>query len=799
MHKAPGFAAVAILTLAIGIGACVAIFSVVNSVLLRPLPFSDPDRLVQVMETKLPEIPEFAVAPGQYFDWLAQSQSFENLAAIRYDQHILTGVGEPERIAGCHVTANTFTTLGVHPALGRDFTPEEDEPGREDVVILNHDFWRRQFGGRADIVNQQIHLDGRSFRVIGVMPKGFLVFDTPFDVFTPAAFTDEEHQRHGAHYIDVLGRLKPGTSLDQVRAEMVVIADRLAKQYPDTNKGFSVKVMPLLEVMVAEVRPMLLLLLGAVGFLLLIACANVANLLLSRATSRSREIAIRAALGASRARIVRQLLTESVVLALLGGGLGWLFALWGTRALIALAPEAVAAEWAASGALPRIHEITVDGRAFGFACALSLVTGVAFGLFPALQANRIDLTETLKEGGRGTSDGGGRLKLRGALVVAEVAVTLVLLAGAGLLIRSFVLLQRVSPGFDPNDALTVSLSLAREKYGSTTAQTAFVEEATSRLAALPGVQAAGASMAAPFVGGGSLLRFKVAGRPETPDDQAAGIYAATRDYIKAMKIPVRSGRTFDGSETETSFPVAVINEAMAKRTFPGENPIGKRISFGRRADIWREIVGVVGDVKHFKVDEKAALQVYVPFAQMGSEYVVFVLRTGGADVGLPSAIRSAIHSIDNQQPIAKIRPFADWIAASMASQRFSTILLTVFSCVAVVLAAIGVYGVTAYSVAQRRGEIGIRIALGAQTPHVVRLVLVRAGRLIAVGVGTGLLCGAVLTHFLASVVFGASSYDPLTLTAVVAFLTFVAVVACLIPSLRAARVDPMTAMRTDQI
>jgi putative ABC transport system permease protein len=787
LRNSPGFAAVAILTLALGIGACVAIFSVVNSVLLRPLAFPEPERLVVVNETKLPDLPEFSVAPGQYFDWRAQARSFEGLAALRADLYNLTGVGEPVRLNAWRVTSNTFSMLGVRPALGRDFSAEEDQPGNENVVILSHGFWLRQFGGRSDVLNQSIHLDGRLFNVIGVMPKSVLLLDSAFDIFTPVAFTGEERQQHGAHYIDVVGRLKPGITLDQARAEMRAIADRLAQQYPDTNKGFGTKVTPLLEAEVAEVRPMLFLLLGAVGFLLLIACANVANLLLSRATIRSKEIAIRAALGQSRARIVRQLLTESVVLALLGGALGWLFAQWGTHALIALAPEG----------LPRLKEISVDLWAFGFACALSLLTGIAFGLVPALQANRIDLTETLKEGGRGTSEGGRRQKLRGALVVAEVAVTLVLLAGAGLLIRSFVLLQKVSPGFEPAGATVVTLSLARQKYESPNAQTAFVQHATTLLGALPGVQTAAASQSVPFVGGGSLRRFKVAGRPANPDGDAAGLYAVTRDYFKSMKIPLRRGRVFDGLETDTTALLAVINESMAKRLFPDDDPIGKRISFGRSTDVWREIVGVVGDVKHFKLDQAAPLQVYVPFAQDPDAYMVFVIRTAGEQQGFPNAIRNAIHSIDNQQPIATIKPFTDWMAESMAAQRFSMLLFTVFSCVAIVLAAIGVYGVTAYSVAQRRGEIGIRIALGAPTSHVLRLVLVQSGRLIAIGVGMGLLCGATMTRFLASMIFGVGTYDPLTLTAVVALLVVVAAFACLVPSLRAARVDPMTAMRTD--
>ncbi|HMI87858.1 MAG TPA: ABC transporter permease [Polyangiaceae bacterium] len=787
LRKSPGFTAVALLTLALGIGACVAIFSVVSSVLLRPLPYPDSERLVDVIETKLPEFPEFGVAPGQYFAWRAQSTSFENLAAIRSDSYNLTGAGEPARVTAFRVTANTFATFGVRPALGRDFSEEEDEPGKENVVILSHAFWQRQFGGRSEIVGQLIHFDGRAFGVIGVMPKNFLVLDSPSDVFTPAAYTGADRQNHGAHYITTFGRLKANVTLEQSRAEMKVIADRLSQQYPDTNQGFGVKITPLLEAEVGDARPMLLLLLGAVGFLLLIATANVANLLLSRATGRSKEIAIRAALGASQGRIVRQLLTESIVLALLGGFLGWLLAQWGTRALIAFAPED----------LPRVTEIFVDARAFGFAFALSLVTGIAFGIVPAVQANRIDLTEALKEGGRGTSEGGRRKKLRGALVVAEIAVTLVLLAGAGLLIRSFVRLQNVSPGFEPADAFAVEISLSKEKYGTPIQQAEFVAQAKSRLGALPGVLAVGASQAVPFVGGGSVRRFKIEGRPVTSDSPPSAFYAVTADYFQSMKIPVLSGRALQRSDVGTSLMVVVINESMAKKLFADTDPIGRRISIGTKAEVWREIVGVVGDVKHFKLDETPPLQTYAPFDQASDDYVVFVLRTASAIAGLPPAIRSAIHAVDSNQPIASIRPLREWIAKSMARQRFSMLLFTVFSGVAIVLAAIGIYGVMAYSVAQRQGEIGVRIALGAPAAHVLRLVLVQAGRLVVLGVGLGLLCGAALARLLASMFFDLTTYDPLTLIAVVVLLTLVAAAASLVPSLRAAKVDPMIAMRTD--
>jgi len=788
LGKAPGFTAVALLTLALGIGACTAIFTVVNSVLLRPLAYPEPDRLVVIRETNLPEFPEFSVAPGQYFDWQKQATSFESLAATNSGAYNLTGRGEPLRVVAQHLTANYFPTLGVHPAMGRNFLSDEDAPGKAAVAILSHGFWLRQFGGSPEVLHETIQLNGQPYTIIGVMPANFQP-GSRTEIFTPAAYSSEEHQNHGGHYIGVIGRLKPGVSVDQARGEMNHLADLLAKQYPDTNKGWGVKVAPMLEYAVADVRPVLFSLLGAVGFLLMIGCANVANLLLARATARAKEMAIRTALGASRRRLVRQLLSESILLAGFGAGLGILVAQWGTGALLSFAPAS----------LPRVHEIALDGRALAFTSALALLTGIGFGLFPSFQATRVNLNETLKDGGRGSSEGGRRHRLRSFLVVAEVAIALVLLVGAGLLIRSFARLQDVNPGFQPRDAFTIGLSLPDKKYGGNPQQAAFVEQAVAALAALPGVQSVGASHVVPFTGNDYVLGFTIAGRPpvEPADQPSTNYYAVTPDYFKAMGIPLLRGRFFDGHDSATAPRVALINEAMAKKYFPNQNPIGQRINVTNGPDTWREIVGIVGDTKHYRLDGDVTLQTYEPFAQQPYSFMTFVVRTSGAGGDLAAAARAAIYSVDKEQPIASVRPLDALLSESIARQRFTMFLFAVFSGVALLLASIGIYGVMAYSVNQRTGEIGIRMALGAQRGDVLRLILNQGGRLVAIGLGIGLAGALILTRFLASQLYGVTAHDPLTFIAIALLLGAIAGLACLLPARRATRIDPMVALRNE--
>ncbi|HVU24028.1 MAG TPA: ABC transporter permease [Opitutus sp.] len=789
LAKSPGFTAVAVLTLALGIGACTAIFSVVNSVLLRPLPFPDSDRLVVVIETKLPEVPQFSVAPGNYFDWREHATSFEQLAAIRDASYSLTGSGEPVRLEARRVTPNYFSMLRVHPAIGRDFTAAE-ATAKSNVAILNHGFWLRQFGGRRDVIGETVQLDGQAFTIIGVLPEHYSPGSTT-EIYTPVDYA-EDNKNHGGHYVSVIGRLKPGVSVEQARGELALIADGLARQYPSTNTGWSIKLTPLLEATVGDVRPVLFSLLGAVGFLLLIACANVANLLLVRATARAKEIALRTALGASRLRIVRQLLTESVLLALVGGGFGVLIAQWGMSVLLAFAPDT----------LPRAQEIALDGRALGFACVLALVTGIAFGLVPAFQASRINLNETLKDGGRGTSEGGRRQRLRSTLVVAEVAIALVLLIGAGLLFRSFARLQHVDPGFHPEGALAIDLTLPQKKYGTDPQRAAFVAQATAALAAIPGVQSAGASQIVPFTGNDYNLLYKIPGRPPLPPGTIQGTlyYAATPDYFKAMGIPLLRGRFFTAADAAGAPRVAIINEALAKLQFPNQDPIGQHINI-TNADA--EIVGLVGDVKHYQLDGGARVQAYEPFAQVPFNFMTLVVRVGDSTPGalsnaaLPAAIRTAIYGVDKDQPIASIRPLASLVAESVARPRFAMFLFGVFSTVALLLSAIGIYGVMAYSVTQRTNEIGIRMALGAQRRDVLRLVLAQGGRLVGLGVIAGLLGALLLTRFISSMLFGVTARDPVTFAVIATLLATIAAVACLLPALRATRVDPVEALRAE--
>jgi putative ABC transport system permease protein len=789
LGKSPGFTTVAVVTLALGIGACAAIFSVVNSVLLRPLAFPEPDRVVAVTETFLPRFPEFSTAPGKYFVWQKQSKTIARFAAIRGASYNLTGKGEPVRLEAARLTASVLETYQVTPLLGRNFTAEEDTPGKNDVVILSHGLWQRQFGGRPDVLSQTIQLDGRSHTVVGVMPR-----QSPLpqkaEIFAPMAFADNDRTNFGGHFVRTFGRLAPGVTVEQASSEMNLIADRIGQQYPEA-KGWALKLAPMLEQAVGEVRPILLSLLGAVGLLLLIACANVANLLLARATGRSREIAVRLALGASSGRIVRQLLVESLVLAVLGGLLGVLVAQGGLQAMLAMAPES----------LPRAKDIAVDGRALGFTFALALVTGVAFGLVPAFQASRVQLQETLKESSRSTSEGGRKQRLRGALVVGEVAVALTLLAGAGLLMRSFALLASVSPGFQAPGALVASVNLPGQKYQGGERKTAFLDQVLARLAALPGVVVVGAAQHVPFAGGQEMRGVEIEGR-KTVDVQSMPVtnhYTVTAGYFRAMGIPLLRGRAFAESDRASTTRVAIINENMARKLFPGEDPLGKRITISNGPDRWRQIVGIAGDVKPDKLDGVVPLQTYEPYAQQPGTNINLVLRSaaedGGASGGLPAAVRAAVHGVDPEQPVAKIRPMTDVVAESIGRQRFAMFLFAVFSGVALFLAAIGIYGVMAYSVSQRTAEIGIRMSLGAQTGDVLRLVMGQGGRLIALGIGTGLLLALGLTRLLDSMLFGVPTYDPPTFVAIAMVLATVAAAACLVPAGRATRVDPLTALR----
>jgi putative ABC transport system permease protein len=788
--KKPGFTLIAVITLALGIGANAAIFSVVNAVLLRPLPFKEPDKLMLIRETKLPQFPEFSVSPGNFLDWRKQNTVFERLVAFSGVSFNLVGADDPEQIRGMKVTDGFFAMLGAQPQVGRDFLPEEDQPGRDNVVILSHGLWQRRFGGDPKILNQTLTLSGQSYIVIGVMPATFRFGGSDLELWTPMAFTPQQAQNHGGHWLGAIGRLKPGATEDQARAEMIAIAGRLAAQYPDANTGWSVKLMPLLEYTVRSLKPALIVLLCAVAFVLLIACANVANLLLARAAGRQKEIAIRTAIGAGRARIVRQLLTESALLALLGGAAGLLLAKWGMDLLLKLAPQG----------LPRISNVSLDGRALAFTAVVTLLTGVIFGIVPALQSSRPNLNETMNDTGRGSTEGKRRQLVRGALVVLEVASALVLLVGAGLLIKSFWRLQQVDPGFNPNNALTMSVSLPRAKYPEDAQRVAFFRQLLEKVGALPGVQAAGATNPLPMAGD-TVYAFVVQGRAPLPPGagQSTNFYAVSADYFKAMGIRLLRGRLLTERDAKDSPHVAVINETMAKKIFPDEDPIGKRITFdgGDNNSDWHEIVGIVGDVKQYGLDQATPLQTYESYTQQTSPSMTLIARTAGDPASLTAAIRNAVLQIDKEQPVANVRTLDQILSTSVAQQRFSTLLLGTFAAVAMLLAAVGIYGVLSYAVTQRTQEIGIRVALGAARSDVLRLVVGAGMRLTLIGVAAGLAAAFALTRLMSTMLFGVSAGDPMTFGLIALLLVTVALLACWIPARRATKVDPMVALRIE--
>jgi putative ABC transport system permease protein len=789
--KSPGFALVAVLTLALGIGANTAIFSVVNTVLLRPLPYEDPDRLIVVRETKLPQFPEFSVSPGNFLDWQKQNTVFAQLEAFRGQAYNLTGTGEPEQLRAARVTAGMFPMLGVKPAQGRNFLPEEDKAGSGNVVLISHGLWQRRFGSDANIIGQQLRLNDQSHTVVGIMPPDFQFPGRNLDLWAPMAFSDNDRQAHGAHYISTLGRLKPNVTIEQALAEMKTIAERLAQQYPNSNAGWSVKLMPMLEAGVRDMKPALLVLLGAVGFVLLIACANVANLLLARAATRQKEVAVRTALGAGRWRVVRQLLTESLLLAIVGGAAGLLLAWGGMRSLLTLAPQG----------LPRIQDVALDTRALGFTLLITLLTGVIFGLVPALQSSRPDLNETLKEGGRGASGGFRRQRVRNLLVITEVALALVLLLGAGLMLKSFWRLQQVNPGFDPKHALVASIGLPGSRYSDNQQRIAFFNQLSQQLSALPGVQAVGATQSLPL-GGDYVLGFIIQGRPPAApgEDRSTNYYSVTPGYFKAMGIPLLRGRLFTEQDNGQAPSVAVINEAMAKHYFPGEDPIGKRIHVTQGPENFREIVGIVGDVKQYGLDQDTPVQTYTPYLQMPFSSMTVVARTAGDPLSLSAALRSQVLSIDKQQPVASIRTMEQILYNSLANQRFSMLLLAIFAVVALVLAAVGIYGVMAYAVTQRTHEIGIRMALGASQSKVLKLVIRQGMLLTVIGVALGLASAFTLSILLTSfstLLYGIQATDPVTYAGISLLLTLVALAACYIPALRATKVDPMIALRCE--
>jgi len=798
-----GFTLIAVLTLALGIGANSAIFSVVNSVLLRQPPYPEPQRLVMVWSDR-PQLQartgmtEFPVSAADFTDWRDQNQGFEQIAAFHSQSLNLTGGGEPEVLGVVRASVNLFALLGVEVRHGRVFLPEEDQPGASRVAVLSDGLWQRRFGADPKIIGQTISLNNEPYTVVGVAPPDFQFprkaelpagfgFPREVDLYIPLALTPEQRNNRGRHYLAVIARLKPQTGFEQAQAEMVGIAGRLERQYPDLNRNKSVRLVAFHQQVVGKARSGLLTLLGAVGFVLLIACANVANLLLARAAARQKEMAIRAALGAGRPRVIRQLLTESLLLATSAGALALLLAVWGVDLLRTILPDN----------LPGADEVGVDHRVFGFTLVVSLGAGILFGLIPALQASRTDINETLKEGGR-SSGGGGHNRFRGLLVVAEIALALALLVGAGLMLRSFVRLMSVDPGLDPQNVLTMDIRLLRSKYPPPQ-QAAFFRQLLERLRALPGVQSVGAVYPLPLSGAEEGMGFGIEGRPPLPPGERrnAGPRWVSPDYFKALKIQLLKGRVFtegDGSDTP---PVLVINEAMARQYWPNEDPIGSRVSFNSRDNqpIWREIVGVVKDVRHTALDKEPRPQMYFPFTQFPSAFMTLVARTDGDPLGLVAAVRGEVQAIDRDQPISNIHTMEELVAGSVSQRRFNLLLLGVFAGVALLLAAVGIYGVMSHSVEQRRHEIGVRMALGAQTRDVQLLIIRRGMALALLGVALGLFASFALTRALKSLLFGVSATDPLTFGVIALLLTAVALLACYIPARRATKVDPLTALR----
>ena len=797
LWKSPGFALVTILALAIGIGANTAIFSIVNGVLLRPLPFKTADRLVFLSEWSQ-QVPDMSVSYPNYQDWRDQSTVFEQLAAFRSAGYILTGAGDPERLTAREVSASFFPALGVTPALGRNFSSDEDKPGANRTVILSYGLWQRRFGGNPNIIGQAITLNNQSYTVVGVLPQTF-EWQAPVDLFVPieTGLGADLQVRDDHPGIYLIGTLKDGVTVEQARAELTTITSRLAQQYPKTNAGNGFAITKLQDRATQDIRAALLVVLAAVGFMLLIACANVANLLLARAATRAKGIAIRTALGAGRWRIIRQLLTESILLALAGGALGLLFAIWGVDALRAFIPDEV----------PRllVTSIHLDTRVLLFTLIVSIVTGLIFGLAPALQVSKSNLNEALKEGGRSATAGARRNYVRSLLVVSEVAISLLLLVGAGLLMKSFLNLQRADIGFNPDHVLTTRISLPEARYKENAQIENFYRALLQRVQNLPGVQYAGLTRGLPMSGGiESGITIEGHEVTDRKDTIVAVNLTVSPDYFRAMEIPLIKGRYFTDQDKTGSPDVVLIDEMLASRYFANTDPIGKRIRLGGMDNNfpWMQIVGVVKHVKHYGPDEEGRVEIYRPYFQLPNipdarfgNSMTLAVRTTGEPTSLTGSIRNAVLEIDKDQPISQVQPMTQIVASSVSSQKFATWLLAIFAAVALLLAALGLYGVMVYSVTQRTHEIGIRMALGAGARDVLKLIIGHGMTLTLIGVAAGLAAAFALTRLMSSLLFGVSATDPLTFMSITLFLLVVALLACYLPARRATKVDPMVALR----
>ncbi|HEX8179602.1 MAG TPA: ABC transporter permease [Pyrinomonadaceae bacterium] len=790
LWRSPGFTVVAVLALALGVGATTAIFSVMNAVLWRPLPFREPDRLVMIwMDNRRFGMHEDIHSYPNYEDYRNQNTTFAQLAAYTTQGFNLTGVGEPERVIGAATTATFFEVMGTPPALGNPFTQEAEQPGRDTVVLISHGLWQRRFGGDPQVIGQNISLNGATRTVVGVMPPDFAFPGKEIDLWVPLAAPPDAKQARSAFWLSIIGRLKPGVTFEQARTELGGIWARLEQQYPDLG-GYGVNPVPLHTQIVGNVRPALFVLLGAVGFVLLIACANVANLLLARATARGREIAIRAALGAGRGRIVRQLLTESVLLALAGGVAGALLAMWGLGALKALAPADT----------PRLEQIGVDARVFAFALGLSCVTALVFGLAPALQASKPDLNETLKEGGRSDTTGGRGRRLRDLLVVSEIALTLVLLVGAGLLLKSFVRLQEFKLGYRPEGLLTASVSLPRAKYSERAKRVAFYEQLMERLRNSPGVEgvAAVGTILLSNTPNSTIITIEGRPNPRAAERTEVPFDATTPDFFKVMGTPLLRGRFFDARDRDGATPVAIVNETFARKFFPNEDPLGHRYLYGDPGgedSQWLTIVGVVADMKRTDFNAEVRPETFFPHAQGGAGSMMLVVRTAGDPAALANLVRTQVRALDPDQPVYAVRTMDEQLSERRAQRRFNMLLLGLFAGLALALAAVGLYGVMAYTVTQRTHELAVRMALGARAADVFRLVVGRGMLLAAVGIAVGFAASLALTRLMTGLLFSVSATDPATYAAVSFLLASVALAGCLVPARRATKVDPMVALR----
>jgi len=792
--KRPGFTVIAVLTLSLGIGANTAIFSVVNAVLLRPLPYADDERLVMIWG-KLPAagIKRLFVSVPEFIDYRDRTQAFAQVGVYGGSDFTLTGQGEAERLNGAYVSTNLLSLLGVNPAPGRHFLAAESEPARSHVVILSYGLWQRRFGGDSKLVGQEITLNGTNCTVVGIMPPGFQFPYNETEIWQPLALTADSRSENerGSRWLCSVARLKPGVTPEQGQADLEVLASSLRREHPrfyGENSGWGLQLVSLRKELAGEVREALPILLAVVGCVLLIACANVANLLLARATARQREMAVRAALGAGRWRLIRQLLTESMLLSLAGGGLGMLLALWSNDYLIKLGPK----ELSSGG------PVGIDGRVLVFTSLASLLTAVLFGLAPAWQASKLNLNDALKEGGRSASAGRGRL--RNLLVIGEIAMALTLLVGAGLVLKSFYRLLQVDPGFDPAHVLTLRLALSPAQYPEGKQQRAFYEQVLSRIEALPGVQAAGAVHNLPMSGSGNTRNFSIEGLPDP--SLSVDFYQASPNYFRAMGMHVASGRFFTNHDREDQPRVAIINETLARRFFLDQDPLGKRIKMGNATGPfpWLSIVGVVRDVKQNGLDEETKPALYVPYLQpplpgWKFQFMFLAVRTQSDPLSLLAALRGTVQALDQNQPVYRVATMEQLLARAVAARKFSLLLLVLFAALALSLSVIGLYSVLAYAVTQRTHELGLRMALGAQTGDVLKLVVKQGMALALVGVAVGLIMAFALTRLMRSLLFGVGPTDPLTFSVIAVLLTCVALLACYLPARRATKVDPMIALR----